>query len=70
MFTALTEDRPYRKGMPIEEVMQKIDQLFQWCEYPELRETLKQNAITLNIIRETAQQGSLGHYQNVKKLIK
>jgi len=70
VFTALTEDRPYRKGMPIEEVMKKMDQLFQWCEYPEIRETLKQNAITLNGIRESAQHHSFGHYQNVKNLIK
>lgn len=70
VFTALTEDRPYRKGMPIEEVMKKMDQLFQWCEYPEIRETLKQNAIPLNGIRESAQHHSFGHYQNVKNLIK
>ena len=65
VFTALSEVRPYRDGLPLEEVLLKLQDIFVSCEYPRVYETISRHAESLNQIRAKAQEAPHLHYEKV-----
>lgn len=65
VFTALSEVRPYRDGLPLEEVLLKLQDIFVSCEYPRVYETISLHAESLNQIRAKAQEAPHLHYEKV-----
>lgn len=66
VFTALTEDRPYRKGLDLGVVIKQMKISFDSCEYPELMQLLEDNCETLNQERITAQENAKRLYEQIK----
>ena len=65
VFTALSEIRPYRAGLPLEEVLFKLKDIFVSCEYPRVYDVISKHATSLNQVREKAQEMPHFHYEKV-----
>ena len=65
VFTALTEDRPYRRGMPSEKVLAiLLDHAANGKLDPKLVETVRQNYADMDAARAAAQSASVLEYRN------
>ena len=68
VFTALTEDRPYRKGMDKERTMTVLQSMVDDVELDErLVNVALENFEELNQVRDFAQQEAIGQYSEFKK---
>ncbi len=66
VFTALSEDRPYRMGLPLDKVSNQMKLTFKSCEYPDLLDLVDKNANKLNEIRIEAQKRTQSIYNQLK----
>ena len=66
VFTALSEDRPYRRGLELNEVLDKLKIIFKACEYPQVYENVALFVNELNDTRIKAQIIPHRHYKMMK----
>ena len=70
VLTAITEDRPYRKGLDYNKAIQIIEKMGQSSKLDtEIIALVKENSDEINAIREKAQQKADKRYKNFEKEI-
>ena len=71
VFTALTEDRPYRKGMPALDAFQIIQEMVAKKNLDEgVAQVLQRNIGMVDLVRSNAQDSAVREYQNFNEVAK
>ncbi|MEO2069516.1 MAG: HD domain-containing phosphohydrolase [Desulfurobacteriaceae bacterium] len=70
IFTALMEDRPYKKGLPVKRAIAIIDDLVKNGKLDKkVVNVLKENLEKINVRRETAQKRAVEVYSSLRELV-